>query len=142
MSMISQQLHRTRLSSRASEEVVSGLGALSLHPGITRATSGSSVGSTGGRLGIDRAVSSSSIGRADRIEEEQGLFSMEEEELETGKGKDGASSSSTTSNKRLSGLSWGSGSKPSPSLAPIGGHRPAGAASGLGRDSSPWGGNA
>jgi hypothetical protein len=89
---------------------------------------------------LDRAVSSSSIGR-ERIEEEQGLFSMEEEDLESPKGKDGASTTSSTSNKRLNGLSWGSGGKASPSLAPIGGHRAA-AGTGSGRDANPWGNNA
>lgn len=141
MSMISQQLQRTRLSSRASEEAVPGLGGNHMHPGITRVTSGSSVGSSSGRLGMDRAVSSSSIGR-ERIDEEQGLFSMEEEDdMERGKSKDGASTTSSTSNKRLSGLSWGSGGKGSPSLAPIGGHRAGGNPSGLGRDSGPWASN-
>jgi hypothetical protein len=71
---------------------------------------------------MDRAVSSSSINR-ERIEEEQGLFSMEEEEGLDTKGRDGASTTSSTSNKRLSGLSWGSGGKASPNLNPIGGHR-------------------
>ncbi|KAF2746928.1 hypothetical protein M011DRAFT_494763 [Sporormia fimetaria CBS 119925] len=132
MGMLTQQLSRTRLTSRPSDEVVSGLGANPKHPGISRVASGSSVGS-GGRLGIDRAVSSSSISRSERIDEEQGLFSMEEEELDNDKAKDNASTASTTSNKRLSGLSWGSGGKASPSLAPIGGHR--GLNNGPGRDS-------
>ncbi|CAI6335515.1 unnamed protein product [Periconia digitata] len=121
MSMISQQLQRTRLSSRASED-----GALPVHmpvhPGMNRLTSASSVGSSTGRMGIDRAVSSSSINR-ERIEEEQGLFSMEEEDDVNGKSKDGASTTSSTSNKRLSGLSWGSGGKASPNPAPIGAQR-------------------
>ncbi|PSN64524.1 hypothetical protein BS50DRAFT_498441 [Corynespora cassiicola Philippines] len=134
MSMISQQLQRTRLSSRASEEP-------GLHPGVPRVTSASSMGSTGGRLGMDRAVSSSSINR-ERIEEEQGLFSMEEEEDMNAKSKDGASTTSSSSNKRLSGLSWGSGGKASPSLAPIGGHRAGANASGAGRENGPWGNNA
>ncbi|KAF2272132.1 uncharacterized protein EI97DRAFT_234526 [Westerdykella ornata] len=128
MSMISQQLQRTRVTSR--DDAGSNLTPSPMHPSISRVTSTSSVGSSGGRLGIDRAVSSSSIGR-DRIDEEQGLFSMEEEELENGKGKDGASTTSSTSNKRLSGLSWGSGGKASPSLAPIGGHRVSANASGI-----------
>lgn len=88
---------------------------------------------------MDRAVSSSSISR-ERIEEEQGLFSMEEEE-DLAKGRDGASTTSSTSNKRLSGLSWGSGGKASPNLAPVGGHRATGS-SGLGRETGPWGSNA
>ncbi|KAF1963651.1 hypothetical protein CC80DRAFT_396681 [Byssothecium circinans] len=130
MSMISQQLQRTRLSSRASEEggLSNNYGLSNNHipipPGMNRVTSGSSVGSSGGRLGMDRAVSSSSIHR-ERIEEEQGLFSMEDEDDVNGKSKDGASTTSSTSNKRLSGLSWGSGGggKASPNLAPIGAHR-------------------
>jgi len=138
MGMLSQQLGRTHISPRASEETVSGLGAPSMHPGIVRATSGSSA--TSGRLGMDRAVSSSSIGR-ERIDEEQGLFSMEEEDLESSKGKDGASTTSSTSNKRLSGFSWGSVGKASPSLAPIGGHRGA-TGTGNGQNTSPWGNNA
>jgi hypothetical protein len=72
---------------------------------------------------MDRAISSSSINR-ERIEEEQeGLFNMEEEDELMAKGRDGASTTSSTSNKRLSGVSWGSGGKASPNLAPIGGHR-------------------
>jgi hypothetical protein len=108
MGMLSSQMQRTRLSSREES-------GHPVHPGINRVTSGSSVGSSGGRLGMDRAVSSSSINR-ERIEEEQGLFSMEEEE-DLAKGRDGASTTSSTSNKRLSGLSWGSGGgKASPNL--------------------------
>jgi hypothetical protein len=92
-------------------------------------------------MGMDRAVSSSSINR-ERIEEEQGLFSMEEEE-DLAKGRDGASTTSSSSNKRLSGLSWGSGGggKASPNLAPVGGHRATGS-SGLNRETAPWGSNA
>ncbi|KAH7081383.1 hypothetical protein BKA63DRAFT_530440 [Paraphoma chrysanthemicola] len=135
MSMLSQQMQRTRLSTR--EE--GGFTSNPVHPGINRVTSGSSVGSSGGRLAMDRAVSSSSINR-ERIEEEQGLFSMEEEE-DLAKGRDGASTTSSTSNKRLSGLSWGSGGKASPNLAPVGGHRTTGS-SGLGREAGPWGSNA
>ncbi|KAL5378619.1 hypothetical protein DPSP01_009030 [Paraphaeosphaeria sporulosa] len=122
MSMISQQLQRTRLSSRASEE--GGPPSVPIHPGMNRLTSAPSIGSPSGRLGMDRTVSSSSINR-ERIEEEQGLFSMEEEEGLDAKGRDGASTTSSTSNKRLSGLSWGSGGKASPNLNPIGGHRAA-----------------
>jgi hypothetical protein len=129
MSMISQQLQRTRLSSR--EEA--GLNSNPLHPGINRVTSASSIGSSSGRLGLDRAVSSSSINR-ERIEEEQGLFSMEEEE-DLNK-RDGASTTSSTSNKRLSGLSWGSGGgKGSPNLRATG-------SSGLGKETGPWNSNA
>lgn len=123
MSMISQQLQRTRLSPRDEAGVTSNPTSNPgpTHPGINRLTSGSSIGSSSGRLGnLDRAVSSSSINR-ERIEEEQGLFSMEEEE-DLKKSQDGASTTSSTSNKRLSGLSWGSGGgKASPNLAPVGG---------------------
>jgi hypothetical protein len=141
MSMLSQQMQRTRLSSRDETGYTSNpMTSNPMHPGINRVTSGSSVGSSGGRLGLDRAVSSSSINR-ERIEEEQGLFSMEEEE-DLAKSKDGASTTSSTSNKRLSGLSWGSGGgKASPSLAPVGNHRATGS-SGLGRETGPWGSNA
>lgn len=136
MSMITQQMQRTRLSTRDETSITSN----PVHPGINRVTSGGSIGSSGGRIGIDRAVSSSSINR-ERIEEEQGLFSMEEEE-DLNKSKDGASTTSSTSNKRLSGLSWGSGGgKSSPGLAPVGSHRATGS-SGLGRESGPWGTNA
>jgi hypothetical protein len=139
MSMISQQLQRTRLSTREETSMTSS----PVHPGINRVASASSMGSPGGRLGMDRAVSSSSINR-ERIEEEQGLFSMEEED-DLSKAKDGASttSSNSNSNKRLSGLSWGSGGggKGSPSLAPVGSHRVSGT-SGLGREAGPWGSHA
>ncbi|KAH7118953.1 hypothetical protein B0J11DRAFT_81378 [Dendryphion nanum] len=136
MSMLSQQMQRTRLTSRASEE--GGLNNNPFHPGLTRVTSASSVTSSTGRLGMDRAVSSNSVGR-ERIEEEQGLFSMEEEDDLNGKGKDkdGASTTSSTSNKRLSGLSWGSGEKTSPNVAPSGVNR-VGHLSGLGKDPGPW----
>jgi len=135
MSMISQQLQRTRLSTEQPNITSS-----PVHPGINRVTSASSIGSSNGRLGMDRAVSSSSINR-ERIEEEQGLFSMEEEE-DINKSRDGASTTSSTSNKRLSGLSWGSGGgKGSPNLAPVGSHRATGT-SGLGKEAGPWGSNA
>lgn len=142
MSIITQQLQRTRLQTRASSgsnvnEAQEASGLSSLHPGIARVASGSSVGSSpAGRL--DRAVSSSSIGRSERIDEEQGLFSMEDEE-EMEKKKDGNSTSapvwshppSSTTGKRFSG-GWGglptiSAGKPSttsaPSLTPIGAKR-------------------
>lgn len=90
MSIISQQLSRTRLSnSRAATDSSSPNPDLNpthnnaLHPGSAqlqqqRHSSTSSVNSNGR---LDRAVSSSSIGTS-RIEEEQGdcVFSMEEEE--------------------------------------------------------------
>jgi hypothetical protein len=150
MSGITQQLQRTRLSSRGPEDAVGGLTGNPMHPGVTRVTSSSSIGSSSGRLGMDRALSSSSINR-ERIEEEQGLFSMEEEEDIGRTSKDGASTTSSSSNKRLSGVSWGSAGKGSPNLAPnhapnpatnlapIGGHRHASSSSGLGREAGPWG---
>ncbi|KAK8170184.1 hypothetical protein IWX90DRAFT_465754 [Phyllosticta citrichinensis] len=102
MSMISQQLQRTRLSSLVSDSKPEGAPSPDSHtpthphPGMPRLGSASSVGSVASAsgapsamsmamrpgLGIDhRAVSSTSIGR-ERIEEEQeqGLFDMEEEE--------------------------------------------------------------
>lgn len=147
MSMISQQLSRTRLSSReeaaAAASTVTGLNpptSSPQHPGLTRLTSASSIGSPGARLGsLDRAVSSSSISR-ERIEEEQGLFSMEEED-DVKKSQDGASTTSSTSNKRLSGLSWGSGGKGSPNLAPVGGAQKPAGLSGLGSRGA-WGSGA
>ncbi|KAF1985793.1 hypothetical protein K402DRAFT_100826 [Aulographum hederae CBS 113979] len=81
MSIISQQLQRTRLSSRSVAEPDS---PAPVHPGINRvASGGSNSGSATGRLGIDRAVSSSSVGREMILEEElegegEGLFSMDE----------------------------------------------------------------
>ena len=121
MSLLSSQMQRTRISATRDEASIT---SSPMHPSINRVTSGGSMGSSNGRLGLDRAVSSSSINR-ERIEEEQGLFCMEEEE-DLNKSKDGASTTSSTSNKRLSGLSWGSGGgKASPNLAPVGGHRAA-----------------
>ncbi|KAF2088525.1 hypothetical protein K490DRAFT_39291 [Saccharata proteae CBS 121410] len=113
MSMISQQLQRTRLSSRASEtaETASPL------PGLTRLTSSERIGTAPGSTarptlsGMDRAVSSSSIGRERIEEEEQGLFDMEEDEAKAG------------ANKRYSGGAWG---------LPIGSKRER-------KEGSPWG---
>ncbi|KAF2759943.1 hypothetical protein EJ05DRAFT_316352 [Pseudovirgaria hyperparasitica] len=119
MSMISQQLQRTRLSSRASSnpnvndpDHPSLQPSSSLHPGMARATSGSSIGSITGRTSLDRALSSGSIGRSDRIDEEQGLFSMEDEEemekrrIEKEGAGLGAITPSGSANKRFSG-GWG-----------------------------------
>jgi hypothetical protein len=137
MSMISQQLQRTRLTSRASEGSDS-----PLHPGMNmRVTSGGSIGSsTGGRIGVDRAVSSSSIGR-ERIEEEQGLFSMEEEE-EAERDKESSKDESSIGEKRLSGGNnqWGSGfSKSPPGLGPIGSQRtPSATVGSLGKGGRTW----
>lgn len=66
MSMLTQELQRTKLSEKSSP----------LHPGAPRTTS------NGSRSGLmERGISSNSLGRNETIEEEeQGLFSMEEEE--------------------------------------------------------------
>ena len=97
MSMISQQLQRTRLSKAESNEAPSGL-----HPGTARHPSNSA-------SRLDRAVSSSS-GTTSRIEEEQAdcIFSLDEDEYD---GK-----------RHGSGLGQHSDSK-SPKLGPIGGGR-------------------
>lgn len=98
MSMISQQLQRTRLNRTESSEGPS----TTLHPGTARHTS-----NTSSRL--DRAVSSSSIS-TNRIDEEQPecVFSLDEEEY---------------NGKRHSG-GWGQVSEGrSPNLGPIGGGR-------------------
>jgi hypothetical protein len=107
MSMITQQLQRTRLSTR----VVESSSDTPIHPGVVRVASGSSTGSAGpGRL--DRAVSSSNIGR-ERIEEEQELFSMDD---------DPDMKKKKNNWKRSSGGLWTLG-KASPRLGPIGGQR-------------------
>ena len=96
MSMISQQLQRTRLSRAEPGENPTGL-----HPGIARHTSNPS-------RGLDRAVSSSSM-NTNRIDEEQPeMFSLDEEDY---------------AGNRHSGVwSQSSGGK-SPNLGPIGGGR-------------------
>lgn len=107
MSMITQQLQRTRLSSRVAESSSDA----PVPPGMARVASGSSTGSTGpGRL--DRAVSGTSVGR-ERIEEEQELFSMDD---------DPDMKKKKTNWKRSSGGLWTLG-KASPRLGPIGGQR-------------------
>ncbi|KAL8744017.1 MAG: hypothetical protein Q9190_003702 [Brigantiaea leucoxantha] len=116
MSMISQQIARTRISSKV-DPTLSENGTSSnssLHPGSARTNN--QISSSSSR--IDRVVSSSGIGSS-RIEEEQaeGVFSMEEEE--------------ENHRKRYSGGPWNyqqpsaenHGSRPSPQLGPIGGGR-------------------
>ncbi|KAF2230531.1 hypothetical protein EV356DRAFT_341129 [Viridothelium virens] len=102
MSIISQQLQRTRIESRAAEENRNGT---LQHPTASRALSNPSVGSTGSgmtspnsgftpavggtvpmRGNFDRAVSSSSIGRSDKIDEETAMFEMEADPNESGSG--------------------------------------------------------
>lgn len=74
MSMLTKELQQTKLQENG-RAAASG----TLHPGITRNLSN---GSVVGRNGLgDRGFSSSSLGR-EKIDEEQGLFSMEEEEAE------------------------------------------------------------
>ncbi|KAL8805585.1 MAG: hypothetical protein Q9182_001850 [Xanthomendoza sp. 2 TL-2023] len=77
MSMISQQLARTRMSSKTDAVFTEASSSTSLHPSSARAPSQAS--SSNARL--DKVTSSSSINNH-RIEEEQGdgVFSMEEEE--------------------------------------------------------------
>ncbi|KAL9093586.1 MAG: hypothetical protein Q9165_003981 [Trypethelium subeluteriae] len=102
MSIISQQLQRTRLETRAAEGNRNGA---QQHPTASRALSSSSVGSTGSgmtspnsgfvptvggsvpmRGNFDRAVSSSSIGRSEKIDEETAMFEMEADANESGIG--------------------------------------------------------
>jgi len=70
MSMLTHELQRSKLAEATKH---------GLHPGMTRNLSNGSSTSRGG-LG-ERGFSSSSLGR-DKIEEEQELFSMEEEDSE------------------------------------------------------------
>ena len=103
MSIISQQLQRTRLENFAAAEEVRN--STPQHPGVSRAFSGSSVGSTGSgsvssntglnppvgttistRANFDRAVSGGSIGRSDKIDEETAMFEMEADGNESGTG--------------------------------------------------------
>ncbi len=131
MSIITQQLRGVRISARPEPADPS----LTLHPGMARVASGSSTGSSASRL--DRAVSSGSINR-DRIDEEQGLFSMEEEEqsvqaqqaqqvLQDEMNRNRKSDGSAVNGKRYSwGLGFGGGgssSRGSPNLRPLGGQR-------------------
>lgn len=103
MSMLSQQLSRTRLTSKNSDNTdPSSTNSNSLYPGSARHSSAPS-------NSLNRAVSSSSVGRTDRIEEEQGdyPFPMEED--------------SNDQRKHHSGNAWGyNPGKASPKLSPIG----------------------
>jgi hypothetical protein len=79
MGMISQQLSRTRISSRGPENAVESANqAQSLqHPGISRVASGGSATTPPTRL--DRTASTSSVGVGrEKIEEEPELFAMDE----------------------------------------------------------------
>ena len=136
-SIITQQLRGMCLSPRGAEAGESPMGS-TLHPGMAaRMASSSSVGSassSGGRAAPDRATSSGSINR-EKIEEEQGLFSMEEEEQrpeETGGGTKEKDKQKEKEKERKIGVngkrySWGfglsGGGKGSPSLGQLGGKR-------------------
>lgn len=119
MSILSQQLQRTRLSSRADS-------AENLHPGLTRhpsdrAVSSSNAGTNTGNARPDRVVSGSSMGRAEKIDEEQGLFSMEEEEEDKERRKEHGGGGLK---RHSGGLGWGfARGRGSPDLGPIGGQR-------------------
>jgi hypothetical protein len=122
MSMISQQLQRTRISDAPT--------SAPQHPGISRIASGSSVGSAPSSR-LDRAVSSSSVGR-EKIDEEQEPFPMDDEppveEKTTERKKPNAW-------KRSSGGLWSLGNlKASPRLGPIG----RSSSGSITKDSSPW----
>ena len=105
MSMISQQLSRTRISSQAVESNDNATNHNSLQPGLSRHASLSS-------NPTNRVLSSSSASGTGRIDEEhgEGVFSMEEEEDDH--------------RKRYSGNAWGYNSgKASPRLGAIGSGR-------------------
>ncbi|KAI9658778.1 MAG: hypothetical protein M1821_002338 [Bathelium mastoideum] len=103
MSIISQQLQRTRLESLA--VAPEGRNGAQQHPGVSRTLSGSSIGSAASgvispnaglnqnmgttihtRGNFDRAVSSSSVGRSEKIDEETAMFEMEADGNESGNG--------------------------------------------------------
>jgi hypothetical protein len=102
MSMLTRELQGTKLSEKPS----------SLHPGTPRTTSSDSRSTLRG--GLDRGLSSNSLGRNETIEEEeQGLFSMEEEE-----------DSMNSKRPTISHIGLMTG-KSEPTLGPIGGQRTA-----------------
>jgi len=111
-SVLSQQLQRTRISSRASE--LSDGSAKPQTPNITRSISAGSVGAAPGRLDRTASTSSVSMGR-DKIDEEPELFRMDE-------------LGDQRSNKRMSGLAgvWGAKND----VGVIGGRRAAGPGAG------------
>ena len=118
MSMLTQELQRTKLDAARSQAAV----------GMTRTKSGGSSAGGGGRSSLERAVSGQSVGR-ERIEEEQDLFDMEE----LGDGSFKAGSPRLMPNGGASQRSSGSGGggvysgSPSgsgePNFGAIGGHR-------------------
>ncbi|GAB7357137.1 hypothetical protein MBLNU459_g7932t1 [Dothideomycetes sp. NU459] len=124
MSMLTQELQRSNLSDPSKPAQPP------LHsPGIPRSLSN---GTSAGRAGlIERGISSTSLGR-ETIEEEQGLFSMEEEESELGSsvpnlpsslprsGFPGSMGSRKPNDTSLYGLAQG---KTEGTLGPIGGQR-------------------
>ena len=130
MSMISQQLQRTRVSD-APAAPSAPTAAQPQHPGIQRIASGSSTApSQVSRL--DRAVSSSSVGR-EKIDEEQEPFPMDDEPQPATPAEEKKKPNAW---KRSSGGLWALG-KASPRLGPIG--RNSGTAStAITKDQSPW----
>ncbi|TID22267.1 hypothetical protein E6O75_ATG11061 [Venturia nashicola] len=119
MSMISQQMQRTRISSGASDTLEAARPLQ--HPGITRVASGSSgVPGVNPRHSLDRAVSSSSVGR-EKIDEEPELFSMDDD-LDRKK-ENAKRSSGGSAWVQGSPFSLGKSNKASPTLGPIGGQR-------------------
>lgn len=157
MSMISQQLQRTKLQSRtASEEALSGSQGASRTISATASMASPSLTSTTKSLPIpgnrfDRTISSSSMARSDKIDEELTdpageLFLMDDPEDDTAT-TGGALSGDRRPHpfKRDSGGRWAIG-KASPRLGPIGGQRTTssgsllgGLSSSLGKgDGSPW----
>ncbi|KAL2351345.1 hypothetical protein BJ546DRAFT_853964 [Cryomyces antarcticus] len=136
MSMISQQLQRTRLGERVASSEASSSSS-NLRPGAARNASNGSVSSApgsgiNGRMeNVPRVISSSSVGR-DKIDEEQGLFSMEEEEEEKTTRLNKAdpavngAAGAAAGPRRFSGNSpWNTGTSAS-TLGPIGGQREGG----------------
>ncbi|KAF2457398.1 hypothetical protein BDY21DRAFT_371610 [Lineolata rhizophorae] len=156
LGMLSQQLRRTNLGGgsasgrTSSAETVEGLGSSKVSRAVAAAPDAGASTSTVGqgmqtspgnaaRSSLDRTMSANSMGRGERIEEEQGLFTMEEEEGEKdGEPADGAAAAAAAaeratpigngrvppnSNKRYSGSGWFSFGKASPNLPPVGGGR-------------------
>jgi len=120
MSMISQQLQRTRLSNRAASaegqaQLKNEGGEKLQHPGINRVASGTSTtlnSDNPGRQSIDRAMSSSSVGRdmiLEEGEEMEGMFDMDEVGDKRDNGVNGTPQTiSGAEKKRYSGpWAWG-----------------------------------
>lgn len=109
MSMLTQELQRTKLDAARSHQAAASVG-------MTRTKSG---GSTGGRSSLERVVSGQSVGR-ERIEEEQDMFDMDE----IGDPSRGAARPIPNGNSRSnSGNLGGSPRADEPDFGAIGGHR-------------------